>query len=77
VETPKTPMSHTVLLRVALDVLIGGLLAGMTIYSATNQLKTAVLGGLAIGLKTLQSAMSPNPEEMTRQRQAEKSAPPG
>jgi hypothetical protein len=66
------PMSRTVLFRVALDVLIGGLLGGITVYSTTNQVKPAIMAGCAVALKTLQSRMAPSPHEMNVQRQAEK-----
>ena len=66
------PVSRTAIFRVGLDTLIGGLLAGMTVYSATNQVKPAVMAGCVIALKTLQSRIAPSPHEMSVQRQAEK-----
>jgi len=66
------PVSRSVIFRVGLDTLIGGLLAGMTVYSATNQVKPAVMAGCVVALKTLQSRIAPSPHEMNVQRQAEK-----
>jgi hypothetical protein len=72
ISTTDPPVSRTVIFRVALDTLIGGLLAGMTVYSATNQVKPSVMAGIVVALKTLQSRISPSPHEMNAQRQAEK-----
>jgi hypothetical protein len=72
IQTEDPPMSHTVIFRVALDVLIGGFVCGLPVYMATGSLKTSTLTGLLSAAKVLQSTLAPSPHQMNVQRQAEK-----
>lgn len=71
-DQPEVPMSRMAVLRILIDVLIGGFVTGLPVYMATGNIKTSVLTGLLAAGKTLQSRMAPDLATMNRQRQAEK-----
>jgi hypothetical protein len=70
--TTEIPTSRMAVARIVLDVLLGGFTAALPIYMAGSSTKLAVLTGLLVAGKTLQSRMAPDLATMNRQRQAQK-----
>lgn len=62
------PISHQAVFRIALDVLVAGLLGGITTYAVTPNVQGATLAGIVTALKTLQSRMAPDLDTMNKQR---------
>jgi len=66
---PDPPISRQAVFRIALDVLISGLLGGFAAYSESHSRNAALITGVSVGLKALQSRIAPDLDTMNQQRQ--------